>query len=248
MKRLFLVLPLSVMLWGCSTTPLTNNSNYGVPALNRTIPERMIDEGIKHTVIRNLSNVKGLENMDQQSIRVVVDSFQGQVLLTGEIPSEDIKGQITQMVSSMKDVKKVHNYLVATPTAKSPSHTAQENFLKSKVLARLVANRVATSPQYKIIVRSDVVYVIGHVNPIQQNHIIEASKATMGIAQVVLLATLVNDLGETLTSNDIMTDASGAVAGDAVPSVPDQGTVPVVQMQETPTSSYVQLYNGTSSP
>ena len=111
-----------------------------------------------------------------------------------------------------------------------------------------MANRVATSPQYKIIVRSDVVYVIGHVNPIQQNHIIEASKATMGIAQVVLLATLVNDLGETLTSNDIMTDASGAVAGDAVPSVPDQGTVPVVQMQETPTSSYVQLYNGTSSP
>lgn len=248
MKCLFLVLPLSVMLWGCSTTPLTNNSNYGVPALNRTIPERMIDEGIKHTVIRNLSNVKGLENMDQQSIRVVVDSFQGQVLLTGEIPSEDIKGQITQMVSSMKDVKKVHNYLVATPTAKSPSHTAQENFLKSKVLARLVANRVATSPQYKIIVRSDVVLLNGIDMSDDINHIIEASKATMGIAQVVLLATLVNDLGETLTSNDIMTDASGAVAGDAVPSVPDQGTVPVVQMQETPTSSYVQLYNGTSSP
>ena len=128
MKCLFLVLPLSVMLWGCSTTPLTNNSNYGVPALNRTIPERMIDEGIKHTVIRNLSNVKGLENMDQQSIRVVVDSFQGQVLLTGEIPSEDIKGQITQMVSSMKDVKKVHNYLVAHPPPKAQATPPKKIF------------------------------------------------------------------------------------------------------------------------
>ncbi len=246
--NLFAVLPLALMLWGCSTTPLTNNNNYGVPVLNRTIPERMIDEGIKHTVIKNLPNVKGLENMDEQSIRVVVDSFQGQVLLTGEIPSESIKEQITKMVSSMKDVKKVHNYLVVTPTAKSPSHTAHENFLKSKILARLVTNRVATSPQYKLIVRSDVVYVIGHVNPIQQNHIIEASKATMGIAQVVLLATLVNDLGETLTANDIMTDTGGVMTDDAMPSVPDKGSVPVVKMQEKPSSSYVQLYNGTSSP
>ena len=142
------------MMTACTTAPTTNAINHGVSALNRTLPERMTDEGIEHTIIKNLPNVAGLENMDSRTLRVIVDSFRGEVLLTGEVPNEMVKNNIENMAKSMKDVKQVYNYLQILPTPKSPSHTTHENFLKSKIRAKIVANRTAISPQYKLALRS----------------------------------------------------------------------------------------------
>lgn len=233
------------ILSACASQPMTANQNYGVPVLNRTLPERMIDEGIEHTLIKNLPHVAGLENMNERTLRVVADSFRGEVLLTGEVPSEEVKAGITKMAESMRDVKKVYNYLTINPTAKSPSHTAHENFLKSKIRAKVALHRSKANSQYKMTVRSDIVYIMGYLTPIQQSQIIEAIEDTMGMEKVVLLATLVTDAGEELNANDIMSDNNA----DMVAHAPEQTHgAATVRMQETPTSSYVQLYNGTANP
>lgn len=245
-KMVFTII-ISGILSACANQPITANNNYGVPVLNRTLPERMIDEGIEHTLIKNLPNVAGLENMNERTLRVVADSFRGEVLLTGEVPNAEVKAGITKMAESMRDVKKVYNYLTVNSTAKSPSHTAHENFLKSKIRAKITLHGSKANSQYKMTVRSDVVYLMGYLTPVQQGQIIEAIEDTMGMEKVVLLATLVTDNGEELNASDIMSDNS---PNDMVAHAPEQKMygATTVRMQETPTSSYVQLYNGTANP
>lgn len=253
MKYTALALMLTMTtLTACSTAPTTGNQNYGVPIMNRTIPERMIDAGIEHTVMKNLPNVEGLENMNERTLRLVVDSFRGETLLTGEVPNEAVKANIEAMVKSMKDVEKVHNYLTVNATAKSPSHTTHENFLKSKIMTKIALNRTATSPQYKLIVRSDVAYVVGYLTPTQQGKILEAIQSTMGMEKVVLLATLVTDSGSVLSPNDVIADNKPETQPMQAQTKPAEKSqtidIPVVKMHETPTSSYVRLYNNTSHP
>lgn len=229
------------MMTDCTTAPTTNAINHGVSALNRTLPERMTDEGIEHTIIKNLPNVAGLENMDSRTLRVIVDSFRGEVLLTGEVPNEMVKNNIENMAKSMKDVKQVYNYLQILPTPKSPSHTTHENFLKSKIRAKIVANRTAISPQYKLALRSDVVYLMGYVSPTQQSNIVDAINSTMGIQKLVLLATLLDD----------GTPQKGVMQGsDDIPHerMSAEDKAPIVRMEDMPMSDYVRLYNNTTNP
>lgn len=226
------------MMTACTTAPTTNEVNYGVSALNRTLPERMSDEGIERTIIKNLPNVAGLENMDNHTVRVIVDSFRGEVLLTGEVPNEAVKANIENMAKSIKEVSQVHNYLEILPTPKSPSHTTHENFLKSKVRAKILASRTASSPQYKMALRSDVVYLMGYVSPTQQANIVDAINSTLGIQKLVLLATLLDD----------GTPQGGTVQGsDDVPYTPSD-KAPIVRMEDSPMSDYVRLYNNTANP
>lgn len=257
----------------CSTTP---SANFGVSAANRTIPERLIDEGIERVALKNLPNVAGLENMSEQNLRVVIDSFRREVLLTGEVPNEQIKINIHNMIASMKDVTKVYNYLTVTPYAKGQTHTMHENFLKSKIRARIISGRTVKTPQYKIVVRNDEVYVLGYLTPSQQNSILEAIGFTTGIQNAHLLTNLINHNGEIITANDVMTDtaayaednSNGAVYGGGHTNVGFAGTNtnprPVVQpatgqpknlvepsvvkMEQAPSTGYVKLYNGTNKP
>jgi len=72
----------------------------------RTIPQRLLDRSIEHTA---KINVYGLKEDLQQTSRMGIDSFNSEVLLTGEVPTETLKAEVEKVVSSMPDVRRVYN-------------------------------------------------------------------------------------------------------------------------------------------
>ncbi|BFM04326.1 hypothetical protein Psyaliredsea_29730 [Psychrobacter alimentarius] len=83
----------TVISTGCTTNYLTNSTEgtYGVPMTERTIPQRLLDRSIEHTV---KINVYGLKEDLQQTSRMGIDSFNSEVLLTGEVPTQAIKEEV----------------------------------------------------------------------------------------------------------------------------------------------------------
>ena len=96
---------------GCATNYLTNSTEgtYGVPMTERTIPQRLLDRSIEHTA---KINVYGLKEDLQQTSRMGIDSFNSEVLLTGEVPTEALKVEVEKVISSMPDVRRVITYLL----------------------------------------------------------------------------------------------------------------------------------------
>lgn len=219
-------------LTACSTMSPATNQTTSVP--NRTLSDRVVDESIEHSITRQLAGMAGFNDINGRTARVVADSFHGEVLLTGEVPSDDIKSNIEQMVSATKNVKKVYNYLTVSHSAKSPSHTTHENYLKSKIRAKMLGYQAGISPQYKIVLRSDVVYLMGYVNADQQSGVVQAVDSTMGIQKLILLNTLVDD--------------RIAQGSDDVLEVSAVHKAPIVRMEDTPVSDYVRLHNNTTNP
>ena len=251
---------------GCTTNYLTNSTEgtYGVPMTERTIPQRLLDRSIEHTV---KINVYGLKEDLQQISRMGIDSFNSEVLLTGEVPTEAIKAEVEKVVSSMPDVRRVYNELNVS-ASKGYSSTVHDGYITSKLLAKVAANDGVKASQIKAVTDNGVVYIMGRMTPTQQSHLIDIANDTIGITELVLLTTVVDDRGVKLAEDDIMYENNLAnptmvpaidsnVASNVNPNVNNAVTpnatstaTPIVITEEgesvnQPSSSpYIDLYQG----
>lgn len=304
-----LIVP-AMLLSACATQNANSNNNsgyYGVPVMYRTLPEAISDEAIERTSHKNLTNVHGVS---ENSVRIGIDSFRREVLLTGEVPSEQVKTDVANMISSIHDVKKVYNYLTVTATPKAQSHTLHENYLKSKIIAKILGAGGVHPSQYKLVVRDNMAYLLGFLTAQQEQTIINTIASVQGMEGVRVLTTRIDgDVSQlSLTKNAVVSEnnshAEGMMYGGNIenntvnntentvyPSTPSSSTAttsypysmypnaqdlqtsypsqssmpkpkpttqtptgihhpnaPVIFMDGNPTSSYVNLYNNTSSP
>ncbi|OBX51686.1 BON domain-containing protein [Moraxella nonliquefaciens] len=300
-----LIVP-AMLLSACATQNANSNNNsgyYGVPVMYRTLPETISDEAIERTSHKNLTNVHGVS---ENSVRIGIDSFRREVLLTGEVPSEQVKTDVANMISSIHDVKKVYNYLTVTATPKAQSHTLHENYLKSKIIAKILGTGGVHPSQYKLVVRDNMAYLLGFLTAQQEQTIINTIASVQGMEGVRVLTTRIDgDVSQlSLTENAVVSEnnshAEGMMYGGNIennientvyPSTPSSSTAttsypysmypnaqdlqtsypsqssmpkpkpttqtptgihhpnaPVIFMDGNPTSSYVNLYNNTSSP
>jgi len=304
-----LIVP-AMLLSACATQNANSNNNsgyYGVPVMYRTLPEVLSGEAIERTSHKNLTNVHGVS---ENSVRIGIDSFRREVLLTGEVPSEQVKTDVANMISSIHDVKKVYNYLTVTATPKAQSHTLHENYLKSKIIAKILGTGGVHPSQYKLVVRDNMAYLLGFLTAQQEQTIINTIASVQGMEGVRVLTTRIDgDVSQlSLTENAVVSEnnshAEGMMYGGNIenntvnntentvyPSTPSSSTAttsypysmypnaqdlqtsypsqssmpkpkpttqtptgihhpnaPVIFMDGNPTSSYVNLYNNTSSP
>ena len=207
---------------GCTTNYLTNSTDgtYGVPMTERTIPQRLLDRSIEHTV---KVNVYGLKQDLQQTSRMGIDSFNSEVLLTGEVPTEALKAEIEKVVSSMPDVRRVYNETNVS-ASRGYSSTVHDGYITSKLLAKVAASDGVKASQIKAVTNDGVVYIMGRMTPTQQSHLIDIANSTVGITELVLLTTVVDDRGVKLAEDDIMSENNLA----------DPTAVPVIDSNVAP--------------
>ena len=253
----------SIVITGCTTNYLTNSTEgtYGVPMTERTIPQRLLDRSIEHTV---KINVYGLQENLQQTSRMSIDSFNSIVLLTGEVPTEAVKAEISKVVSSMPDVRQVYNELTVG-ASKGYSQTVHDGYITSKLMAKTASANGVKASQIKAVTNNGVVYVMGRMTPTQQSHLIDIANSTVGITELVLLTTVVDDRGVKLGNDDIMyennltnsaspnrvavvnnisaPDASSSVSANvalnATPIIVTEDGTPVTEPKSSP---YIDLY------
>lgn len=215
MKQIIMILLGIAVLSGCVSKPaVTPNLS-----LNRTIPERVTDLGIERQVLVNLDSIVGLTKNNH---RVAIDAFRGDLLLTGEVPTEATKRAIEQMAKSIKEVKKVHNRLKVSDEPKSQSHTVHENYLKTKYLGKLMTSSSGIRmSQYRVVVRDDIIYMMGMLTVNQAQLASKVARQTEGIMGFVSLMTVLASSQEEISriaTHDSYADgqAGGQMSGTSL--------------------------------
>lgn len=225
---------------GCATNYLTNSNQgtYGVPVSERTVAQRLLDRGIEHTA---KVNIYRLQPNLQQNSRLSIDSFHSEVLLTGEVPTDDIKMHAEQIVSSMPDVQRVYNELTVG-VAQSYSSTVQDALLTSKMLAKSLPNNGVKSSQIKIVTNHSVVYIMGRMTPVQQSNMIDIANSTAGLTELVLLISLIDEAGNPINNEDVMFERPiNNYNAKGMPAAP-KPSVKVAASEQRSSSPYIELY------
>lgn len=189
----------AVGLTACVSSAPVTTTDGTILTPNRTLPERLTDVGIERGILSSVHNISGLT---QGNHRIAVDSHQGVVLLTGEVPSESAKLAVQNIAASIREVNRVFNFLKVTDTPKSQSHTVHENYLKGKIRTKLLAQSAILPTQYSIEVRNDVAYVMGMMTQ-EQQQIIEQNIASIdGLAGLKFLVDVLTP-ADTVNANNL---------------------------------------------
>jgi osmotically-inducible protein OsmY len=152
----------------------------------RTSGAQIEDEGIE---LRTASRVR--EALVERA-HVNINSYNRQVLLTGEVPTEQDKAAVEQIANKVENVKSVVNELAvlgnSTLTARS-----SDSLVTSRVKAALVDDKELYANAFKIVTERGTVYMMGRVSKREADLATTVVRGQSGVQKVVRLLEIISD-------------------------------------------------------
>lgn len=165
-----------VILSGCANNQASNPSNYG----QRSNDVEAIDSTIENQAER------AIERADARlgDARIRVHSYNGALLLVGQVPSEELRSKAGDVAKGLRGVEKVHNEL--TIAARIPaSQRLNDTWLTTNVISHLATNERIDSSKLKVTTENASVYLMGMVTREEADRIVNAASAVGGIQRIV---------------------------------------------------------------
>ena len=192
MKRLALTV-LAVALAGGALTacvPLFVGGAAATGALvatdRRTSGAQLEDEGIE---LRADSRIRS--NVGTR-VRVNVTSYNRQVLLTGEVPNEQDKQLVQQIVSRVENVNSVVNEL-AILSSPSLAERSSDLLITGRVKAQLLDARDLYSNAFKVVTERGTTYLMGRVTQREADRATAITRSTPGVQKVIRIFEIISE-------------------------------------------------------
>ena len=122
----------------------------------RTFGQQMTDESIETKAKVNINAAD--EGYDGAHLSVV--SFNGFVLLVGQVPSEELKTLATDVVRKIEDVRRIYNELEVGEATGMGART-NDTWITTQVKSKLLASSDTPGRRVKVVTENSVVYLMG---------------------------------------------------------------------------------------
>jgi osmotically-inducible protein OsmY len=144
----------------------------------RSVGAQADDEAIE----LKFANVRNDKYGDR--VHVNVTSYNGIVLLTGEVPDEATRQDIVQMARATDRVRAVHDELAVQ--ANTPmSERTNDTYLTGLVKSRFVEQNKFPATFVKVVTERGVVYLMGIVSRTEGDAAAQIAATTSGVKRVV---------------------------------------------------------------
>lgn len=171
----------SLLLSSCSSIISASRQDAIEENYNKRTTGAYIDD--KFIVTKAKVNI---DKSDPQlkKAQVQVDSFNGVVLLTGNVPSSAMRDLATETVQKIRKVRRVHNELEIGPP-RSAGATLGDTWLSSKVKSRLLFDKRVNSRRIHVVTENGVIYLMGLVTHDEANTAVAVTKKAYGLQKIV---------------------------------------------------------------
>lgn len=168
-----------LLVGGVATTAIVANDR-------RTSGAQLEDQGIELRAANRLRDALGNRG------HVNVTSYNRQVLLTGEVPTEADKLQVGQLVAGVDNVSAVHNELAVLSNSTLTQRTS-DTLVTARVRASLVNAKDLHSSAIKVVTERGTVYLMGRVTQRESDRVTQIARTVQGSQRVVRLFELISE-------------------------------------------------------
>ena len=144
----------------------------------RTTGAQVDDEAIELKIVTRANELYG------ERIHLNVTSFNGIVLLTGEVPDQGAWASLGNLAKGTEKVRVVHNELVVAPPTEL-GNRSNDAFITSKVKARMLEAGKFPPNAVKVVTERSVVYLMGIVSRSEGAAAGNVASTTDGVQRVV---------------------------------------------------------------
>jgi osmotically-inducible protein OsmY len=193
MKKLILT-TLAASLIGCGLAgciaPIVMGGAFAGGVLmatdRRTSGAQVEDQGIELRAASRLSEGLG------ERVHINVTSFNRQVLITGEVPSEKDKATAEAIVTKVDNVKSVVNELGVLGNT-SLSSRSSDTVVTTRVKTALLDDKELPGNAFKIVTERGTVYMMGRVTKREADRGTAIVRAQSGVLRVVRVMELISE-------------------------------------------------------
>jgi osmotically-inducible protein OsmY len=121
-----------------------------------------------------------------------ITSYNRQVLLTGEVPSEQDKQTAEQIVARVENVRAVVNDLGVMPVS-SLTQRSYDALVTGKVKASLVDDKLLQAGAFKVLTERGTVYLMGLVTAREGDRATNLARTVGGVQRVVRVLEIISD-------------------------------------------------------
>ncbi|MBB1075076.1 BON domain-containing protein [Rhodoferax sp. 4810] len=184
---LTLTVGLSASLTACFPVVVGGAVMGGLVATDRrTSGAQLEDEGIE---LRSASRIR--DNLGDR-VHVNVTSYNRRVLMTGEVPTEQDRQLVEQVVSRVENVQLVVNELAVLGKS-TLSQRANDSLIDGKVKAGFVDAKDLFAQSIKVVTERGTVYLMGRVTQREADRATEIARSTSGALKVVRVFEIISE-------------------------------------------------------
>ncbi|MCX2523762.1 BON domain-containing protein [Larsenimonas rhizosphaerae] len=167
----------SLGLTGCSVFSTNANPN---DYTTRTQTEIQGDKQLQHALL-NLY-LQGDSRYGESHVNV--DAYNGYVLLTGQVPSQDLKDLAGEAAKRHRGVSGVRNELTVGENT-SRTQRIKDSWITTRITSKLWTNNRINGDSVHVITENGSVYLMGHVSHRQADTITATATPIDGVKRVV---------------------------------------------------------------
>lgn len=187
-------IPLLLMLAGClllagcgsmlaamKLEPIEDNPGY------RTFGRIIEDNNVETKAIVNIHAED--EAFHESNVQVV--SYNGYLLLAGQVPNESLKVRATDVARKVAGVRRIYNELEIAAPSSGMTRTS-DTWISAKVKTALLANSETDGSRVKVVTENGTVYLMGLVTSAEAKRVSTTAADISGVQRVVQLFELID--------------------------------------------------------
>jgi osmotically-inducible protein OsmY len=152
----------------------------------RTSGAQLEDQGIELRAVNRIQ-----ENLGDR-VHVNVTSYNRQVLLTGEVPTEQDKQLVEQVVSKVENVRAIVNELGVMGNS-TLTQRSSDSLVSAKVKASLVDAKDLYANAFKVVTERGTTYLLGRVTQREADRAAEITRSVNGVQRVVRIFEIISE-------------------------------------------------------
>ena len=153
----------------------------------RTMGRMLEDDSIETKARVNIHAAS--EAFDEAHLVIV--SFNGYVLIAGQVQSEALKAQATDVVRKIRGVRRIYNELEIAAPSSAMTRTS-DTWITTKVKSWLLGSSDIEGTRVKVVTENGVVYLMGLATSDEAERIADVASDISGVQRVVKLFELID--------------------------------------------------------
>ena len=190
LKKLAFIFAGARLLQGCVAAAIGGVAVAGATKVAtdpRTVGTQIDDETLEE-------RVKSAIYKDQQiksEARISITSYSGRILLTGQVPNDNLREIATSLAKGVQNVNDVYNEVRVGPKV-SFSQISKDAWITSQIKSKMLVDSKVKTSDVKVITENNEVFLLGNVTHDQGNAAAEIARNVSGVTKVVKVFNYLN--------------------------------------------------------
>ena len=189
-KKLVFVLGSAMLLQGCVAAAIGGAAVAGATKVAtdpRSMGTQLDDETLE-------SRVNSAIKKDQQiksEARISVTAYSGRVLLTGQVPNENLREVASSLAKGVQNVNDVYNEVRVGPKVDF-AQISKDSWITSQIKSKMLLDSKVKTSDVKVVTENNEVFLMGNVTQDQGNAAAEIARNVAGVTKVIKVFNYLN--------------------------------------------------------